>query len=1573
MNRPFFSIPYYHDYLSPSLARHLLKSAHPVAGVRNLMEVGETEGLETAEALRFLTALYARIEGDLAAVLRQRTKDRKFIDERVRACHEFNRDLGRDFLDADYRTVLGLEDAEGRIVFGPRTAEYCRERSGQKPIAPLPDFLKGPHVTLFGPPDSAKMAVNAMNAYHRRPPGEPKIVHDLLSTQKANPMWGADDEDSKTPLHADLVDAAINLTACFEGTLSVKEGEKTYTLAQDHLSLPIKRFPGLALPSSFLFYKENPIPLHLYDFALHLFRNWSNPRALVFYVPKLENEEEAAYIHKMIATAEAMIRELHPSYALGTVRLMIVLENPRAILRTHEIMDALHPYFGGASLGWHDYLASTARLFKEDANYRIPVKADPDIVIKYIQASHRLVAEVVGSRGGIKVGGMYGILPLSGNPESLQVTLRGFFKDVITQLKRDLTGFWVAHPDFVRLGLALVEAWKFHLQGDSTPLFDLVKALFEPKYHRGLLDFIQSPDIEGLAINDPGYVRSLIVTDIKESDFIANNHPDEIRYNVFQTLQYLADWLSGNGCVALPTVIGEVPVRVMDDLATAERSRWEVWHELRHGRFPVEQFLQIAHEEMNFIRRDLSNGKKIVQVKWDERTAKWFPIAMRIMLKLMTDEKPAEFATELLMPFTVESVRNSPDPWKAIQELDPGKFKLPKYVSDFDHYFELCGSQRFAKAMAHRLAEDLELAREIIMGFSLEEILVAASFHGDIGQSKKNLDARAASEQAGVQGVSDSPAMRELRELGEAYLAKFGFKFLVSAKGKSAEELLQILKDRISNSSSQEMQNARAALWEITLKRMQSSEARANGRGLSARIEAIRRKHGITGLSVAINYGGKTLGLAYGESEKGKRETKARTKFQIASLSKTIGSAFAMEYFRDKGIPLTASVNSMLSKTASSFRVKSSENPAWADQVTLTDLMSHSALNMHYVHGIPMSEKMPRTGELIRGNAAYRYDPVVAIAEPGRSFRYSGGGFLVLEHLIEELEGKPIAELIQPFFQELGLESMSLAPGGEVARGYLDSGEEVPGGGFRFPAFAAGMLGSAEDMARFLTTLTRAYRSLEGCAGISHDTAVEMLHGSDIGSRAFMGCDMGMGVFTAEAGPNRLAIHQGANEGFRAIFIHCYDGPDRGKGVVVFCNGDNRSVAMIAEIVREVLSALEIQGIDFDQLPGGFDFQGVAQEQIVNLGYKQLIFDAFTPDLPEEIVQKGPLDPLAPHNLVVGARTVSVTNQKFARAENLISPYLPVFDPELFGRQGKIMDSWESARHNPKGCDTLELELLRASAIRYVSLSTKFHDGNQPEFVRLSALDSQTGKWTEILPKTALKGHSLLQLDLGAVASVHSRVRVEIFPDGGLSRLGLFSDLPAPAAAEFKPLSSAQSVRFSDEIPKSRKPLTIPFQADRDEIQKNLKRSTEKSGLIDWASLAFGGTVIKASNEHYGPAAQVVSPFLPLHMFDGMESARSRKPGHFEEVVIQLGQPSKVERVLLDFTYFVNNNPLDVSIHGQREDGIWVELAQRARVKAFAGNQKEFRIQEASRLCQIQVRTYPDGGINRIKVLGPAL
>ncbi len=1559
-------IPYYKDYVSDSILSYLMKEANPVLGVPDLMEVGSHQGLETPEALAFLCELYESLKHDLNKVLNQRIIDRQFIDQQTRACFEFNQFLKRDLLSAEYKTIIGITDSTGRIVIGPKNEFYSKKGAGL-PIAKIPSYLDGNHVTLFGPPDDTKLSINAMNAYHRKLPKEPAVIEELLATQKNNPFWGADDEDSKTPMRADLQSAGVNLTECIAGTITHTDPKtkKEYNLEKDHLALPIKRFPGLALPSFFLFYKNNPLPLHMYDFALHFFKNWNNEKALAFYVPKLENEEEARYIRVMIETAEAMIKKLHPEYKLGSIRLMIVLENPRAVFRVNEIMDELHPYFVGASLGWHDYLASTARLFKEDANYRIPVKADPNIVIKYIKASHHLLAEVVGSRGGIKVGGMYGILPVTTDlsSPSFQVTMKGFIKDVITQFKRDLTGFWVAHPDFVRIGLALVEGWKKYASGDKEKLERLVCDLLDEKYHQEILDFISGPDISGLDIKDALYPRSLIVADIKESNFIANNHPDEIRYNVFQSLQYLTDWLSGNGCVALPASIEGIPVRVMDDLATAERSRWEVWHELHHGRFGIEEFLKIAHEELHFIRKDLSNNKKIVQVKWNERTALWYPVAMKLMIKLMTDHKPVEFATELLLPFTTPSVRDSIDPWQAVCKIDSKKYKISASIKKFNYYFEMCGSLQFAAAMAKNTALDFSEAQKSILAFDKNNILEAAGFHGDIGEGKTTLDAMAALEQSKV--LNEEETLKNLlRSEGEKYRQKFGMKFLVSAKDKSGSELLALLQARINNSEAEELVNAKEQLWQITYKRMSATPITL----LQDRIIASFKKHGIHDAQIAISsseFKTQTIVLGSATSE---------TWFEMASLSKTIGSAFALEYFKKKNISLSTSVNDLLEKTKSTFRLKSLDttHPEWAAKTTLLHLMSHSALNMHYVNGVPADREMPNVRNFLEGNADYHYAPIGVLNSPGEKFQYSGGGFLVLEHLIEALEEKSIYDLTRPFLDQLGMKNYSFQQKTlkdvQYASGYLADGSIVLGSRKMFPAFAAGAMGTAFDMQQFLQHLTVAYHSLEGSGPISHDTAMAMLFGRDLGCQKFMASNMGLGIFTADAGPNKLALHQGANDGFRCLYIHCYAGPDKGLGMTILCNAEFNGVLFNSEVAQAILAEFKMQGVNLEAFKASFDAAQIPEEEIVNIGYKNLVFNSFTPALPEIIKDHGPLDPLAKFNLGIGGKILEVTNQKFARAENLLSPYLPVFNPDLFGVQGKIMDSWETVRHNPLPCDTLLLELKKPASVHYVSVSTKFHLGNQAQFIKIEGFEINELKWIEIIPKTSLSGHALkLMIATNDKNNIFNEIRVSNFPDGGISRLGLYDNsLPADEKNKYQEVTVAKSQGFSDEIPKTLKPLAAPYAPNAEEIKFNwslLKAGDE----VDVGNLAYGAKLLYASNEHYGPAIQTISPFGPMHMFDGFESARSREEGHHEEVLIALARPSVIHRIVMDFSYFVNNSPLYASLMGLVGPE-WIPLVEKTLVKPFAGNKKEFILTCDKKIEQVKVIAHPDGGVNRVRI-----
>lgn len=675
-----YHIPAYLDFLSINLLHQLEQKSEEIESIPGMRVAPGLRAafpeIESDAALAFVREIYLRTYTELSKVLEQRKKDRNTLDRWTRTYVEKNSNL--DFHAPEYHTAIGKKDENGRIVVGPL------ETSVEIKKIEIPDFMKGAQVTLFGPPDTEKLSINAMNALHRRLPNEPKIVEQLVREFGQVARWGADNEDSKTPIMKNFLHACENLIHCFDGTISYydEKRNKSYQLADDKLSHPIKRIPGLALPDGNHLIDGNPIPLHVYDFVMHMFHNWNKPEALVFYIPKLENEEEAAYVKHLIEVTEKELQELHPSYQAGQVKLFIVFENPRAIFRIQEIAQTLAPYFLGGSLGWHDFLASTARLFKHDPRYRIPVKADPNIVINHIRESHEILVDALAPLGGIKIGGMYGILYESGNPQSFEVCMVGYIRDVITQLKRDLDGFWVAHPDFVRPGLALVFAFqKWEKDTTDTTLFDLIRALVPSLSEQvPLLEFIAGKDVEGLSKTDPLYLRGVLAADLEISDYIQNHDPKEIAYNVFQALQYLADWLSGNGCVALPASMknakGEdVFVRVMDDLATTERSRWELWAEVYHGRVSVEAFDKILAEEISFIKNNEATPTKRVQIQWKGEAAKWYPIAVKILRKLVVTENPVEFVPELLLPFTFDFVRNSENPWELVSELSPGKFE----------------------------------------------------------------------------------------------------------------------------------------------------------------------------------------------------------------------------------------------------------------------------------------------------------------------------------------------------------------------------------------------------------------------------------------------------------------------------------------------------------------------------------------------------------------------------------------------------------------------------------------------------------------------------------------------------------------------------------------------------------------------------------------------------------------------------------------------------------------------------------------------------------------------------------
>jgi allantoicase len=599
---------------------------------------------------------------------------------------------------------------------------------------------------------------------------------------------------------------------------------------------------------------------------------------------------------------------------------------------------------------------------------------------------------------------------------------------------------------------------------------------------------------------------------------------------------------------------------------------------------------------------------------------------------------------------------------------------------------------------------------------------------------------------------------------------------------------------------------------------------------------------------------------------------------------------------------------------------------------------------------------MPKIIELL--------NDIKIIHEPGKKFQYSGGGFLVLEHLLEAMENNSFIKMVEPFLSELNLTNLSFdpinLPNELYASGFDENGQEIIDTRKMFPAFAAGATGTAIDVNNFLIHLTKAYTDLAGSGPISHDTAVNMLYGIDLGSKNFMNCQMGLGIFTAEAGPNKFAIHQGANDGFRALFLFCFNGPNCGQGFTILCNGEINGVLFISEVAHLLISELNLQGFNKDKFHHHFDKAKLSPEEIVNIGYKKLIFDAFLPTLPEKIIAKGPLDPLVKFNLVIDGKISEVSNEKFARSENLISPFEPVFSPDLFGDQGKIMDSWETVRHNQNEFDSLVIELKKPEVINFVSLSTAFHNGNHVPWTKILGQKINSHEWNEILPKQKLNGHAIVFFKIPETNNIYAKIKVLVFPDGGLTRLGLYKTLPDNKIP-------FDEYIYPNDIPKTLKPLSIKYTPMDSEIEKNFS-ILRKGQEFDAASIAFGGKVIYASNEHYGPAIQSISPFAPMHMFDGFESARSREDEHNEELIIEFKKPSTIKKVILNFSFFVNNNPMYVSLFGKINNE-WIQISEKTFVKPFAGNKEEIKIKKLELFSQIKIIVFPDGGINRVKII----
>ena len=402
-------------------------------------------------------------------------------------------------------------------------------------------------------------------------------------------------------------------------------------------------------------------------------------------------------------------------------------------------------------------------------------------------------------------------------------------------------------------------------------------------------------------------------------------------------------------------------------------------------------------------------------------------------------------------------------------------------------------------------------------------------------------------------------------------------------------------------------------------------------------LNSLLQKHSVQGLSIArLDGGHRITTICAGHSNRDENiKITPSTWLQQASLSKTIAASFAVSYYKKRGIPMTTKVSDVLHRLKSPFHLNVAPGipQGWLDELQLQHLINHTGLGLHYVNGVSPTRPggFPKVLDLLQGKHEKElgYPTIVLEKRPGTHFGYSGAGFMLLQHILElEHNGVEIHQLLSEWLlqfnvspNDIGFNQSDITSNAttsvDVAHGYLEDGTEVKGTRLMFPPLAAGGHGTPKGLCTFLYHLARAYHMPpgQGSGGVLSEHVHEMFdHSVDLGCFDFMYSKMGLGVFITKAGQNRFLLHQAANDGFRGLFLICFDGPDAGRGFVVLSNGNNNAMFLNAELSTWLCKSMGFQGMDWSLLTSkveDFDIANMKQEEIVNLGLKELVFKAF--------------------------------------------------------------------------------------------------------------------------------------------------------------------------------------------------------------------------------------------------------------------------------------------------------------------------------------------------------------------------
>jgi len=397
--------------------------------------------------------------------------------------------------------------------------ETANIRNSDWRCADIPEDLKDRRVEVTGPVDR-KMVINALNC-------------GALT-------YMADFEDSTCPTFFNLVDGQVNLRDAVRKTISFTDPSgKTYRL-KDKVATLLVRPRGWHLYENHITVNGKPMSGSLFDFGLFFFHNArelvSRGSAPYFYLPKMQSYLEARLWNDVFIAAQAFV-----NIPRGSIRATVLIETLPAAFQMDEILYELREHSSGLNCGRWDYIFSYIKVVREHPQYVLPDRSQVSMTSPFMDAYVKLLIRTCHRRGTFAMGGMAAQIPIKNDPAKNEKAMEAVKKDKLREVKAGHDGTWVAHPALVAIAKDVFDS---EMKGPN-------QIYYIPEAGRDITQ------------------QQLLTPSVGEVSL------EGVRENIAVGIAYTEAWLRGVGCIPY--------LNKMEDAATAEISRAQVWQWLRHG------------------------------------------------------------------------------------------------------------------------------------------------------------------------------------------------------------------------------------------------------------------------------------------------------------------------------------------------------------------------------------------------------------------------------------------------------------------------------------------------------------------------------------------------------------------------------------------------------------------------------------------------------------------------------------------------------------------------------------------------------------------------------------------------------------------------------------------------------------------------------------------------------------------------------------------------------------------------------------------------------------------------------